>query len=194
MKRGLVHAVLLFGVVCIPLLASSSRAKSEKDDEETPSIALTSDNVRKATEVVRLANARMKAEPGLAKKMQARAQGADDPVTKQVLAVAGMSARDFTLTTGSLVKGLMAGMLIKAGNKSKLDAVDLANAAWIEKHPAESKRFGDQFKENQRLMGEVKKPGSPSGGKRGAAEPADTGGDDKADDQGADEGEQKGHN
>jgi hypothetical protein len=153
------------------LLAAGDSAKADKDAVQK--FALTSENLRKTTEVLRFANGKIKADPKLAQRLKQRnAAAADsagdtadepdfarmgttmegDPVLRQALDKAGISGRDFALTVGALVNAQLGLMAQQSSGGKPVAGVNQANVTWLQKHLPEVRRFGEQMKENQSLM------------------------------------------
>jgi hypothetical protein len=158
--------------VSLQLFAGLAAASPGKREADGAAFRLTSENVRKTTEVIRIINGKIKANPSLAKRLRAPASAREDgvdngdefsidqvaqqiegePVMRQALTAAGISSRDFELTQFSIFTASMTVMARKMGDKSRIEGVAAANVTWLENHPAEVQRFGEQMKENQRLL------------------------------------------
>lgn len=198
MRPELLRPAILLGLFSFQMLAGVATAKPDRAQDEGTAFTLTTDYVRKATEVLRITNGKMKADPALAKKMKSRAseeEAKDDqegvatakqmaqqlesePVTRQALVSAGISARNFALTVVSLFNAQMGAMVRQSGDKSKIEGVNPANISWVQEHPADLQRFGEQMKENQRLMKQGTQRRSPSDEKAGGAQRNDERSDD----------------
>jgi hypothetical protein len=171
MQPTMLRLAILSFLMSGGLLAAGDSAKADKDAVQT--FALTSENVRKTTEVLRVANGKIKADPKIAQRIRQRTKAADassgdtgdeadfarmgstmegEPVLRQALDKAGISGRDFALTLGALVYAQLGLMAQQSSGGKPVAGVNQANVTWLQKHLPEVRRFGEQMKENQGLM------------------------------------------
>jgi len=171
MQPTMLRLAILSFLMSGGLLAARDSAKVDKEAVQT--YALTSENVRKTTEVLRVANGKIKADPKLAKRIRERAAAAEasagdaadelnftrmgstmesDPVLRQALDQAGISGHDFALTLGALVYAQLGLLAQQSSGGKPVAGVNQANVTWLQKHLPEVRRFGEQMKENQGLM------------------------------------------
>jgi len=152
-------------LVCTPVFASD---RAQSADRDAPAVPLTTEKVRKVTDVLRSVNQKLKADPKLAREIYSGPEPSKDkddseltmdpriekhPVFQKALAAAGLDAATFKQICGSLLEVgfLNAARVTGAGGQMSVPKVTTANMAWVQQHQADVQRFEDQLKESARL-------------------------------------------
>jgi hypothetical protein len=162
MARPSLVVVLL--LVCPPVFAGGRAPGSA--DQEAPAVPLTTEKVRKVTDVLRNFNQKIKADPRLAREIYGTPEPSGDkhdsgfsidpriekhPVFQKALAAAGVGAGAFRQICASILEAEFATAARAGGERMSLPKITTANMTWVQQHHAEVQRFGDQMKENARL-------------------------------------------
>ena len=150
-------------LICTPAFASD---RAPISDHAAPAVPLTAEKVRKATDVLRSVNQKLKADPKLAREIYSGGEPSKDkedsgltidprienhPVFHKALAAAGLDAGTFKQVCASILEAEFVNAARATGERMSVPKVTAANMAWVQQHQADVQRFGDQIKESARL-------------------------------------------